>query len=72
MYIYMQFLAYVYFYAFNLHTYLCVNIFFISPFYLQSVPICSLNVAKSYTKARRRVLASTLYKEDKGNKSLAK
>jgi hypothetical protein len=38
----------------------CPNIFFNFPLYLQSVPIHSANAVKSYTKACRRVLTSTL------------
>jgi hypothetical protein len=37
-----------------------MNIFFNFPLYLQSVPIHSANVVKSYKKACRRVLTSTL------------
>jgi hypothetical protein len=38
-----------------------VTVFFFNfPLYLQSVPIYSANVVKSYTKACRRVLTSTL------------
>jgi hypothetical protein len=42
---------------------LCLSkllLFFNFPLYLQSVPIHSANVVKSYTKACRRVLTSTL------------
>jgi hypothetical protein len=36
------------------------NFFFNFPLYLQSVPVHSVNVLRSYTKACRRVLTSTL------------
>jgi hypothetical protein len=44
----------------NLHVSMAMNFLFNFPLYLQSVPVHSANVVKSYIKACRRVLTSIL------------